>query len=288
MKIKENLNFKFVELRKSGVGGVISLNYFMEMNPDYKESGFDYSKAKKIDGKSQCLIENLRIFVSEQFNTYNIAYETLEVEKLYDVYGLSVDKLRLTCDYLGPSIYYAAQQFSNEDVLQFIVDTRIFGGHIVWPSLLVGIGRFDDKGIEITKSINTARSYCLRERLDYTLYEIREWYINGGNMENPIFQAVLEGNRCWLEKFGCGEDGYKKFINVFVLNDMVTPDTFEPYDFESFNGKDCNKVIKKRKRYADDYIPKDKKSYKNYILATISVLNKRDGRIKSNAIFHNF
>ena len=69
---------------------------------------------------------------------------------------------------------------------------------------------------------------------------------------------------------------------------MVTPDTFEPYDFESFNGKDCNKVIKKRKRYADDYIPKDKKSYKNYILATISALNKRDGRIKSNAIFHNF
>ena len=267
---------------------MISLNYFIEMNPDYKESGFNYSKAKTIDGNSQCLIENLRIFVSEQFNTYNIAYETLEVEKLDDVYGLSVDKLRLTCDYLGPSIYYAAQQFSNKDVLQFIVDTRIFGGHIVWPSLLVGIGRINDKHVEITKSINTARSYCLRERLDYTLYEIREWYINGGNMGTPIFQAVLEGNGCWFEKFGCGEDGYKKFINVFVLNDMVTHDTFEPYDFESFDGKDCNKVIEKRKRYANDYIPKDKKSYKNYILATISALNKRDKRIKSNAIFHNF
>ncbi len=264
------------------------MNYFIEMNPDYKESGFNYSKAKTIDGNSQCLIENLRIFVSKQFDKYNIAYENLGVEKICDVYGLRVDKLRLTCDYLGPSMYYAAQQFSNEDVLQFIVDTRIFGGHIVWPSLLVGIGRFDDKCDEITKSINTAKSYCLRERLDYTLYEIREWYINGGKMGTPIFQKVLEGNRSWLEKFGCGEDGYKKFINVFVLNDIVTPDTFEPYDFESFNGNDCDKVIKKSKRYANDYIPKDKNIYKKYILATISALNKRDGRIKSNAIFHNF
>ena len=59
---------------------MIALNYFIEMNPDYKESGFNYSKAKAIDGNSQYLIENLRIFVSEQFNTYNIAYETLEVE----------------------------------------------------------------------------------------------------------------------------------------------------------------------------------------------------------------
>ncbi len=269
-------------------GGEIFLNYFIEMNPAYKESGFDYKEAKSIDGNSQCLIENLCIFVREQFNKYNIAYETVDVEKIGDIYGLCVDGLRLTCDYLGPSMYYAAQQFSNTDVLQFIVNTRIFGGHIVWPSLLVRIGRFDDKGDEITKSINTARSYCLRERLDYTLYELREWYINAGNTGTPIFQKVLEGNRSWLEKFGCGEDGYKKFINVFVLNDIVTPDTFEPYDFESFNGNSFDKVIKKRKRYANDYIPKDTKTYENYIAATIVALSKRDVRIKSDAAFENF
>lgn len=264
------------------------MNYFIELNPNYKESGFGYKEAKPIDGNSQRLIENLRIFVTEQFNKYNIAYENLGVEKYCDTYGLRVDKLRLTCDYLGPSMYYAAQQFSNTDVLQFIVDTRIFGGHIVWPSLLVGIGRFDDKGDEITKSINTARSYCLRERLDYTLYEIREWYINGGNNGTPIFQKVLDGNRNWLEKFGCGEGGYKKFINVFVLNDIVALDTFEPYDFESFNGNSFDKVIKKRKRYTNDYIPKDKKTYEKYITATIVALSKRDVRIKSDAIFQNF
>lgn len=264
------------------------MNYFIEMNPNYKENGFDYKKMKSIDGGSQHLNENLCVFITEQFNKYRIPYETLSVDKINGVYGLRVDKFRLTCDYLGPSMYYAAQQFSNIEVLQFIVDTRIFGGHIVWPSLLVGIGRFDDNGDKITKSINTARSYCLRERLDYTLYEIREWYIDGGNIGTGIFQKVLEENRGWFEKFGCGEEGYKKFINVFVLNDMVTPDTFEPYDFELFNGNSFDGVIKKRKRNFNDYIPKDMKIYKNYIMATIMAICKRNIRIKSFDIYKNF
>lgn len=72
------------------------------------------------------------------------------------------------------------------------------------------------------------------------------------------------------------------------MNDIVTPDTFEPYDFESFNGNSFDKVIKKRKRYANDYIPKDTKTYENYIAATIVALSKRDVRIKSDAAFENF
>lgn len=112
--------------------------------------------------------------------------------------------------------------------------------------------------------------------------------IDGGNIGTGIFQKVLEENRGWFEKFGCGEEGYKKFINVFVLNDMVTPDTFEPYDFELFNGNSFDGVIKKRKRNFNDYIPKDMKIYKNYIMATIMAICKRNIRIKSFDIYKNF
>lgn len=265
------------------------MNYFIELNQNYIETDLDYRKANAIDGKSKPLIENMKLFLITQFDKHGILFEKCDIEVAFDTYGLQVDGNRLTCDYLGPSTYYAAKKITDEDILEYIIDTRIFGGHMIWPSSLIGIGRFNEKGEEITKSINTARSYCLRERLDHTLFEVREWYVNDGNNGTPIFQMVLEGNKSWLEKFGNGEDGYRKFLEVFVLKGLVDQYTFEPYDFESFNGVTYDKVIQKRKKCANDYIPKDKKTFVNYINGTVAALIKRDEQIKNiDSLFKTF
>lgn len=269
------------------------MNYFIELNPDYNKENFNVNNAIAVDSKSKALIKNMKIFLINQFKEYNIPFSEHDIDIYYDdyyeTYGLEVFKRRVTCDYLGPSTYYVSQKFNNAYILKIIIACRIFGGHMLWPSSLSGIGRFDNNGNEITKSINTARSYCLKERLDYTIFEIREWYINSGDNGTPIFQMVLESNRDWFERFGKGEDGYKKFLNVFILQDFVHPDTLLPYDFESFNERGYDKIIQKKKRYINDYIPSDNKSYKNYINGTINALEKRDKRIKSSSnLYENF
>ena len=225
------------------------MNYFIELNPNCEKEEFDLNSAISVDGKSKLLIENMNTFLINQFREYNIPFEECDIDVCYETYGLRVDKQRLTCDYLGPSSYYASQKFDVSYVLKIIIESRLFGGHIIWPSLTTGIGLFDKYGNEITKSINTARSFCLRERLDYTIFEIREWYINRGENGTPIFQMVLESNRNWFERFGKGKDGYNKFLNVFVLQDLVHPDTLLPYDFESFRESGYEKTIQKKKRY---------------------------------------
>jgi len=265
------------------------MNYFIELNPNYSDVGFDYRKANAVDGKSKPLIENMKLFLTTQLDKYGISFEKCDIEIVCETYGLQVDRNRLTCDYLGPSTYYAEQKISNVDILKYIIDTRVFGGHMIWPSSLIKIGRFDDRDEEISKSINTARSYCLRERLDYTLFELREWYVNGGNNGTPIFQMVLDGNRTWFEKYGNGEDGYRTFLDVFALNDIVSPNSFEPYDFESFNGSNYDKTIQKKKKYVNEYIPQDRKNYINYINGTVAALIKRNERIKNaNNMFKDF
>lgn len=260
------------------------MNYFIDLNPICTDKCISPNEYNMVDDKSEPLINNMRMFLVTQFEKYKIDFKTCDVDKdVYGTLGLNLDGTRLTCDYLGPSTYYAShKKMANEDILKYVISTREFGGHIIWPSKLTGIGRFGNNGNEIMKSINTARSYCLRERLDYTLYEIKRWYFDEKDKGTKIFQMVLEANSNWFNKFGKGEDGYNTFIKVFAFQDCIDPISLNPYDFESYKGCGYNEVIEKKKKYIDSYIPQDLKTYKNYIEGTVYAIQKRDNTIKNS------
>lgn len=265
------------------------MNYFKDLYPNYSNENFNRKLSNEVDGKSRTLIDNMKIFLSNQFVKYNINFRKCDVEIAYETFVLNLDGTRLTCDYLGPSTYYATNKISNHDILKYVILTREFGGHMIWPSLQTGIGRFDKYGKEISKSINTARSYCLRERLDYTLFEIRQWYLNKQIEGTTIFQKVLDANKSWFDRFGNGEEGYKTFIEAFVFQDSVDPNSLEPYDFESYNGTEYEKLVQKKRFNANDYIPEEQVTYKKYIKGTVNALLKRDERIKkTNILFQSF
>lgn len=86
--------------------------------------------------------------------------------------------------------------------MDVIINTREYGGHIIWLSRNIAIGRIV-AGKEVSKSINTARSYCLRERLDYTLFELRLWFLDRENEGTIYFQRGLEGKRDWFSPIFC-------------------------------------------------------------------------------------
>lgn len=257
------------------------MNYFKDVNPNYadKDKIIKPNEYNIVDGKSKPLNDNMKIFLETQFKEYNIDFKTCDVHTAYDTLGLKIDEIRLTCDYLGPSTYYASKiGISDEDILEYVISTREFGGHMMWPSLETGIDRYDKDGKKIMKSINTARSYCLRERLDYTLYEIKRWYLNEKDKGTKIFQKVLDANEVWFNKFG----NFDAFIKVFAFQNCIDPNSLEPYDFESYNGRGYNKVIENKKEYADNYIPQSLESYKNYIEGTVYAIRQRDGIIKNS------
>lgn len=254
------------------------MNYFTEVNPDYKDDDFSLDNMVSVDAKSAVLIKSMKSFIEGRAKALKMDIGECQIENLHDSWGININGLRLTCDYLGPSIYHTRKVYGDSRTVDVIINAREFGGHIIWPSRNIAIGRIVD-GKELSKSINTARSYCLRERLDYTLFELRLWFLDRGNEGTIYFQRVLEGNRDWFGIFGKGIDGYKRFIEFFCLQDAINMSTYEPFDFESYDGVSYERIIETKKIWADDYIPKD---FNKYINGIENVLRNRTLRIIEN------
>lgn len=151
--------------------------------------------------------------------------------ELYDVlYVLWGSKLKLkkyskhfrygeknvTADYIGPSKSDASgvYKISDEEVGRFLKKTRTIGGHMMWPSKTYN-----------GKSINTARKYGTCERMDITLYFLKNWYGNKNNKTEMYEQ--YEGNREW---FYCDQyNSFNSFVDFYQLNPYVNDD-YDVYD----------------------------------------------------------
>lgn len=184
--------------------------------------------------------------------------------------------INLTCDFIGPSIYIAKNKrgMSMADILEYYIPSREFGGHMIWPSKEIEIR----SNSTIKKSINMARSYCFKERIDYTLFGIKKWY-EGSEKSVEVFRNVLNGNENWLKQF----KGFQGFIDFFMLNAFVS-DEYDVYDLSSYRKEEYNIVISDfpivkfttKEEYPDNlieaYIPK---KYSNYVGGCLVAINNR-------------
>ncbi len=253
------------------------MNYFLEVNKEQLQN-----LSYEIDS-SPALLKDMLQFWNKRvndaaFKQSNIPTLSINNNGITEV--LNGVCLNLTCDYLGPSRYCAEKRRWNlATILAYYIPSRVFGGHMIWPSK-----EFQVKEDGIKKSINTAVSYCFKERRDYSLFAVKQWY-NNSSQQNPVFKKVLDGNECWLKQFGC----FNGFIDFFMLNAFVNP-KYEVYDLSSFTHGEYRTIISVfpivaftgKDEYLDNliaaYIPED---YSGYVKGCVEAIWRRNTAIQA-------
>lgn len=252
------------------------LNYFIKVNEQIiKKIKFEIDKCS-ILSEDMVKFWNKRI-KDDSFNKF-------EIKKLnYDEYISELvndENINLTCDYIGPSIYIseAKRGLTIADILEYYIPSREFGGHMIWPSKEIQIR----SNSTIKKSINTARSYCFKERIDYALFGIKKWY-EETNKVKCVFTNVLEGNAGWLKQFR----SFEGFIDFFMLNAFMDC-KYNVYDLSSYSKGVYTAVIQEfpkvnfttKEEYENNlieaYIPEN---YLDYIIGCIGAIKNRSKNI---------
>lgn len=158
----------------------------------------------------------------------------------------------------------------NEDDLNKALDnvedwktkTRIVGGSFLWPieendktyNPIYNVRRGGNCNYK--KSFSFKGNHYIQDRVDLTLFEIKEFYaqykINKKVDNKNILIKCLKKNNSklyeFLSLFGIGEEGFKSYIKFFAFDDFVSESNGEHkivdiYKSELF--EDCSKDIKK-------------------------------------------
>lgn len=248
------------------------MNYFIKANEDLIQSlNYEVDKFTSLH-EDMVKFWNRRIKEND-FNEWAIQ----EIKYNEYISGLvSEENIKLTCDYIGPSTYIAKNKrgLSLAEVLEYYISSREFGGHMIWPSKEIGI----KSDSTIKKSINTARSYCFKERIDYALFGIKKWY-EKSEISVEVFSNVLNGNKNWLKQFR----DFNGFIKFFMLNAFVNNE-YNVYNLSSYINGEYTTVISDfpivkfttKQEYPDNlieaYIPN---KYSDYISGCIVAIKTR-------------
>ena len=255
------------------------MNYFLESNKDFFVSGGKGGIEYEIDTLPQ-----LRNNLSKKLNIHNPNHQPqIEYNVNDDTLFQTINKETciLGVDYIGPSRYYLEKRNIEKDVivLMNVMITREIGGHILLPTM-----RF--KVNEQMKSLNEIRSYRFKERIDYFLFELKQWYLD--NNKVSASRNVFNGNRKWLSQF----DSFEGYINFFMLNDFVgkVDDAYKVYNLSSYNINSMSYLtfieeqpkIEGTNNYflnlENAYIPKN---YINYALGCCNAIKKRTERMET-------
>lgn len=198
------------------------MNYSIKVNEELVQKlSFEIDKCPTLH-EDMVKFWNKRI-KEDDFNEWEI--EELKCDE-YISELVDEENINLTCDYIGPSTYIAKNKrgLSMADVLEYYIPSREFGGHMIWPSKEIEVR----SNSTIKKSINTARSYCFKERIDYALFGIKKWY-EKSETSVEVFSNVLNGNGSWLKQFR----NFQGFIDFFMLNAFVN-DKYDVYNLSSY------------------------------------------------------
>lgn len=253
-------------------------NYFRLANPDWEKNnnkfwydyngksvaGDDYRDADAvspdlyIDLKKSLFTENYKQLLNaelcEKFNNkYRIKLKVANAE------------YQMSSDYIGAS--WAIVRLDEEEILEMLSISRTLGGHILFP-----VGK---KGW----TVNQARGMCrYKDRLDLTLWAIKDWYDRRDKSNTPISNAI---NRYadWFELFldENKKNGFNNFITFFRLEDWVEKKNFIPYDLVNSDfEKNVFKILENEEFKRFDKNDKDDKDvYRRYIKNCNELIQKR-------------
>lgn len=139
-------------------------------------------------------------------------------EKAQDLFGEKCT--RYTADFIGVNRRLAhLAGIEDSEIVRYLERQRTLGGHMLFP-------------VGARPSINQARGCNMLDRFDFTLAEIREYFIHlsTGNDSYQSQYSKQLGNsfnvhRQWFEKFCTEEDdgiaNFKRFIDYWLLDMFV-------------------------------------------------------------------
>jgi len=189
----------------------------------------------------------------------------------------------MTSDFIGPSRAHARDVgILGKDVGEYLRNTRIIGGHMLWPAQYWINNRKEQvlKGNDEIGTINTQRGnngFC--DRIDCTLHDLKNYYIykNEKTLDKPRLFAAFDKYDEWLTIFG----DFPGFVNFFFLNDFCDED-YNVWDLKTYNSKN-NKFEKtiddKTYKNLDFYKISDEEEYKAFISGSVKVISARQSRI---------
>ncbi len=192
-------------------------------------------------------------------NKYDLGEIVQQYNSYYYMQNINSVKIKLSLDcVIGWKALFDLYNFSNDIKLEeFLKMYRIIRnpnnrGHLVWPAH--------------RKSINTERFKQFSDRVDYTLFDIKNYYNRDFDMKNlRLLDAYNNPSTCnWLNQF----DNFEDFINKLK---------FEHWCIKKYNNKyEVLDLSKNCMEYITDYLVK-KNDYKItlvYLENLIDVIQK--------------
>ena len=142
-------------------------------------------------------------------------------ETTLDLFGAT--GTRYTSDFIGVNRKLAnIAGISDSEIVEYLEKQRTIGGHMLFP-------------VGAAASINQARGCNLLDRFDFTLAELREYFIhislNDGSYAAKYSKQLgksFELYNEWLKRFckegDSGIDNFKRFIDYWLLGMFVSQD----------------------------------------------------------------
>lgn len=184
-------------------------------------------------------------------------------------YHLNYDGFKLSSDYIGPSIPRGRNAgIENKELINMLKTSRTIGGHILFP-----------KGKGYT--VNQARGVTYCDRLDLTLWAIKQWYIDK-NVSSKIKNS-LDRYSDWFSKFSDGSDdnGFNNFIKFNKLEEWVDKDGNIYNLVESDFKNNFKKILSEEDNTRLDKIETEK--YRKYINNVNVLIEKRTDKLLKNS-----
>ena len=130
------------------------------------------------------------------------------------------NNLPFSSSYIGVLEYYAKRKALYDELRigEFLNIFRTIGGHMIWP--------FNDVIINNRYTISSARynAGVIYSRIDFILQAIKCHYLGKDYKHSSILYEAINNEHKWFEEYGRGEEGFKSFIDSFLLNDFVDND----------------------------------------------------------------
>lgn len=193
------------------------------------------------------------------YNDMNKVFFEGKLTKGFDLYDkgqliLNKDGIRLTTDYIGPSLTSLKRAgISDEEAWKIVLRCRTIGGHLIWPRIA--------HGINPCKAASGKRGYGISDRIDIALYEIKcfldevDSNVYNSALRNSLFK---EQNKKWF-----GKIKFSDFCDFYLLKGSFVD---ENYNINWF---------------ADPIIGKiDKQTMLAYSISNINAIEKRNSVIK--------
>lgn len=259
-------------------------NYFEEVNPNWKDSTFDLNNRNDPDMKSRKLIKDLSdkflnnkktpsgkiikvIDICRTTDTKKRWYAKIQV---YSADNRYLSTYGIASDYIGASVNWALTAgVQSKDILEHLYQSRRLCGHIIFPTWYFNFSEKSwelyPEGISVNMAKGGEKGYY--DRIDYTLFAIREWYCN----RNSKLFSVIEKNRDWFELF-CT---FEKFVEYFHLQGLLD-DNNNIINLMSYNEetKLYDKTIEEDAE--NTALPIDAEGYMKYIYGCNKFLLTRD------------